>query len=29
LSESANVFWENGLFELIPRIWMPSASNFP
>jgi len=28
LSESANVFWENGLFELMPRIWMLSASNF-
>jgi len=29
LSESANVFWENGLLELIPRIWTLRASNFP
>jgi hypothetical protein len=28
LRESAKVFCENGLFELMPRIWTPSASNF-
>lgn len=28
MSESANVFCENGLLELMPRIWMFSASNF-